>query len=316
MQPGASIVFGHQVCRSFPPPAADADANRVVGLDVADILRCLAVIGHQPELVADRPAADRCLAGLAAGAAGRLQEYLRWQASGDWVRDARVERLDEASLALLSAGGHAPIFAKTAGLVKDDMVRCMSQRTHTGRRRNEAARQAILRAAADLLSAGQGEVIAVTAIAERAGVGRQTIYRWWPSKSAVLLEAMVHRAEEVAPVPDSGDLQADMRMFLQTTFAAAAEHRAQLLGVLREALGDTQTQTQLAAFTASRRAALGQILDRAHERGQIPDTTRVAVVVDQAFGVLWYRVIFAHATLDARAATELADALIIQLGNA
>lgn len=51
-------------------------------------------------------------------------------------------------------------------------------------------------------------------------------------------------------------------------------------------------------------------------RTQIPDPTRVAVVVDQAFGVLWYRLMFSHAALDARAATELADALTIQLSTA
>ena len=102
----------------------------------------------------------------------------------------------------------------------------MIARPHTGSRRNEAAEQAILRAAAELLVAGDGALITVAAIAERAGVGKQTIYRWWPSKSAVLLDAMIHRAEEVAPAPDSGDLQTDLRLFLRSTFAAAPANRS------------------------------------------------------------------------------------------
>ncbi|WP_156766937.1 TetR/AcrR family transcriptional regulator, partial [Mycobacterium sp. E796] len=67
------------------------------------------------------------------------------------------------------------------------------RRPHTGNRRNDAAERAILQAAAELLADGGGP-ISVDAIAERAGVGKQTIYRWWPSKSAVLLDAMIHRA--------------------------------------------------------------------------------------------------------------------------
>jgi AcrR family transcriptional regulator len=88
-------------------------------------------------------------------------------------------------------------------------VKSRAARTaHTGSRRNDAAQRAILGAAAELLADGQGAQITVAAIAERAAVGKQTIYRWWPSKSAVLLDAMIGRAEQVAPVPDSGDLAA------------------------------------------------------------------------------------------------------------
>ena len=187
-------------------------------------------------------------------------------------------------------------------------------RPHTGRRRNEDAEQAILQAAAELLAAGDGALITVGAIAERAGVGKQTIYRWWPSKSAVLLDAMIHRAAEVAPSPDTGDLQTDLRLFLRSTFAAAPDNRSLLLGVLREALGDAATMEQLAVYTAARRDALAQILDRARDRGQIPATARLDTVVDQAFGLLWYRMIFAHHPLDERAADDIAAALATQVG--
>jgi len=187
------------------------------------------------------------------------------------------------------------------------------RRPHTGSRRNEAAELAILRAAADLLAAGDGALITVGAIAKRAGVGKQTIYRWWPSKSAVLLDAMIHGAEEIAPAPDTGDLQTDLRVFLRSTFAAAPGNRSLLLGVLREALGDADTMDRLAAFTAARRDALAQILDRARARGQIPSGERLDTVVDQAFGLLWYRMIFAHRPLDELAADAVAAALATQL---
>lgn len=184
-----------------------------------------------------------------------------------------------------------------------------SQRPHTGSRRNDAAERAILDAAAELLGADDGGPITVDAIAQRAGVGRQTIYRWWPSKSAVLLDAMIARARQVAPAPDSGELGADLRAFLRSTFAAAPGNRSLLLGVLREALGDGATMDRLAAFTAARRDEMAGILDRARARGQLAGADRTAIVVDQAFGFLWYRLIFAHEPLDERAADELAAAL-------
>ncbi|MCV7441573.1 TetR/AcrR family transcriptional regulator [Mycobacterium paraense] len=187
------------------------------------------------------------------------------------------------------------------------------RRPHTGRRRNDAAEQAILRAAAELLGTDGGAQITVSAIAERAGVGKQTIYRWWPSKSAVLLDAMIHRARQVAPAPDTGDLRADLGVFLRSTFAAAPENRSLLLGVLREALADSATMDRLSAFAAARRGELAQILDRARARGQIPPGGP-PTTVDQAFGLLWYRMIFAHAPLDDHAADELATALGAQLG--
>lgn len=186
------------------------------------------------------------------------------------------------------------------------------RRPHTGNRRNDAAERAILQAAAELLADGGGP-ISVDAIAERAGVGKQTIYRWWPSKSAVLLDAMIHRARQVAPAPDSGDLHADLRLFLRATFTAAPDSRSLLLGVLREALADDATMDRLAAFTAARRDELAGILARARARGQIPAAEPPATVVDQAFGLLWYRMIFAHEALDERAADQLAAALATQL---
>jgi AcrR family transcriptional regulator len=98
-------------------------------------------------------------------------------------------------------------------------------RTHTGSRRHDAAEHAILRAGAELLAAGDSARITVAAITERAGVGKQTIYRWWPSKSAVPPDAMIQRAEEIAPAPESGNLHTDLHLFLRSTFAKRTRRR-------------------------------------------------------------------------------------------
>lgn len=103
---------------------------------------------------------------------------------------------------------------------------------------------------------------------------------------------------------------------MRSTFAAVPKNRNLLLGVLHEGLADPDTMSKLAAFAASRRDALAQILDVAQRRGQIPRSAATELAVDQAFGVLWYRMIFGHQPLDARTARQLAEALVAQLTTA
>ncbi|WP_432067654.1 TetR/AcrR family transcriptional regulator [Streptomyces sp. C10-9-1] len=92
-------------------------------------------------------------------------------------------------------------------------------------RRSERSRRAIYDAALGLVGeVGYGRTT-VEAIAARAGVGKQTIYRWWPSKAAVLMDAFLdlaaRAAEEAGPggpaIPDTGDLRADLRLVLRAT---------------------------------------------------------------------------------------------------
>ncbi|MER6146341.1 TetR/AcrR family transcriptional regulator [Streptomyces sparsogenes] len=98
-------------------------------------------------------------------------------------------------------------------------------------RRSERSRRAILDAALELLGELGYPRLTIEAIAARAGVGKQTIYRWWPSKAAVLLDAFTDRgatpegaeAPEApegteraeAALPDTGDLEADLKLVLR-----------------------------------------------------------------------------------------------------
>jgi AcrR family transcriptional regulator len=98
------------------------------------------------------------------------------------------------------------------------------------KRRSERSRHAIYDAALELVSeVGYGK-LTIEAIASRAGVGKQTIYRWWPSKGAVLLDAFLdlgHQASVEAgteagreiehEIPDSGDLEADLKYVVRAT---------------------------------------------------------------------------------------------------
>ncbi|MGW1405172.1 TetR/AcrR family transcriptional regulator [Streptomyces sp. NPDC002403] len=93
-------------------------------------------------------------------------------------------------------------------------------------RRSERSRRAIHDAALALVAEVGYPRTTIEAIAARAGVGKQTIYRWWPSKAAVLLEAFVGLGERAAEqngadgargIPDTGDLAADLKAVLRAT---------------------------------------------------------------------------------------------------
>lgn len=190
-------------------------------------------------------------------------------------------------------------------------------RPHSGRRRSEAARQAILDAAFALLRETSGAGITIDAIAAAAGVGRQTIYRWWPSKGAVIAEAMAERAQAVASAPDTGVLRTDLAGFLADTFAAVADpaNGRMLRQLMAAAQDDTYLAHAAADFTAQRRRELGVILERGRQRGELPDAADLDTLVDLVYGFLWYRLLVGHAPLDTPAAQALADAVLAAGGG-
>lgn len=193
-----------------------------------------------------------------------------------------------------------------------------ADRVHTGRRRNEGARQAILDAVAVAIEAGATlDQLTIDRIAADAGVGRQTIYRWWPSKGAMLAEAMAETAQRLAPRPDSGSLRSDLQQLLTATFDVAGREPAVglLRSVVAEAQRDPPTAAALAQFARARRAELVAVLQAARDRGELDRGADAELLAEQAFGVLWYRIAVTGGPVDRELAERLAAALLAQAGS-
>ncbi|MET9489414.1 TetR/AcrR family transcriptional regulator [Nocardia sp. NPDC006630] len=186
------------------------------------------------------------------------------------------------------------------------------ERPHTGRRRNEATHQAILDTALRLLAESDGAPITIDAIAKAAGVGKQTVYRWWPSKGALLLDALLERATIDVPAPDSGSMREDLRTVVEATFTGAQRKPTgpALRTVAREAARDPHLAELMRAFTAQRRTTVHDILIRGQQRGELPAGADLDLMVDQFYGVFWYRFILGHAPLDRATADRLTDSII------
>ena len=160
-------------------------------------------------------------------------------------------------------------------------------------RRNQRSRQAILTATADLLGEVGYTKLAVEAIAARAGVGKQTIYRWWPDKGAVVLDAylVLVGADQDLALPDSGDLEADLRKVLGFMVDSLADpvfeqrYRALLTAI--------QDNPELAAALLDRLLkpwleATKERLRAAQQAGQIGDVD-LEVAAELLYGPIYYR---------------------------
>ncbi|MBB5913453.1 AcrR family transcriptional regulator [Nocardia transvalensis] len=193
-----------------------------------------------------------------------------------------------------------------------DRGQAETARPHTGRRRNEAVHRAILDAALGLLADSRGAPITIDAIARAAGVGKQTIYRWWPSKGAVLLDALLLTADRTVPQPDTGSARGDLLAIVEATFAGAQDlsTASTLRTLVREAAHDPHLAELMQDFTAARRKAVRDILIRGIERGELPDGTDPDLIVDQFYGLFWYRFLLGHAPLDHAAAEQVTNSLL------
>ncbi len=182
------------------------------------------------------------------------------------------------------------------------------------RRRNQRSHQAILTAAVELLQEkGYGD-ICIEAIANRAGVGKQTIYRWWSSKAAVIMEAYSARATQNIPTPDTGSVKQDLCQILLQLFAILTTKttREAVTGLIAEAQKDaTFASSFREQFIECRRAATRTILERGIARGELRPDLNLELVIDAIYGPIWYRLLLKHATLDDAFAEELVNFLIV-----
>jgi AcrR family transcriptional regulator len=192
------------------------------------------------------------------------------------------------------------------------------RRPHTGRRRNDAAQAAILDATFRLLANPGAEALTIDAIAAEAGVGRQTIYRWWPSKGAVVADALARYAQVVVPGRDTGSFAGDLVAFFTDTFAGLENEvmADRLRQIVAEAQHDEHVARVLADFTAVRRAALRALQERGRSAGELAADADLDMLVDMAYGVLYYRLLVGHAPLDEKAAQSLAAELARSAGEA
>jgi AcrR family transcriptional regulator len=173
-----------------------------------------------------------------------------------------------------------------------------------GRPRSEKARKAVLDAAAELLLARGLSAVSMDAVAERAGVSKATIYRWWPTKETLALDALFTEWAAASPYPrDTGTLRGDLLALLRpwARLAGSRPYGRVIAALITEA----QTDPVFAAeyrhrVVEPRRDQARAIFRRAIERGEIPADTKIEVALDLLYGPLYHRLLHGHAPLNDR----------------
>jgi AcrR family transcriptional regulator len=170
--------------------------------------------------------------------------------------------------------------------------------TRRGRPRSERARRAILAAAADLLLDNGAAHMSVGGVAERAGVSKATIYRWWPSKQMLALEALLDWTTVGGPDPDTGTLRGDLlALLLPWVREIGARPYGRVIAAL---VAEAQADEQFAAayrthFIEQRRVPLRGAFERAVARGEVSAALDIEAAVDLIYGPVYHRVLHAHA---------------------
>jgi AcrR family transcriptional regulator len=178
-----------------------------------------------------------------------------------------------------------------------------------GRPRSEKARLAVLGAAADLLLENGLAAVSMDAVAARAGVSKATIYRWWPTKETLALDALYHEWD-VPPARDTGSLRGDLLSLLRpwVRLAGRRPYGRAIAALITAAQADPEfARTYRARFVEPRREQVRVILRRAIERGEIPASTKIEVALDLLYGPVYHRLLHGHAPLNDRFVRDVVD---------
>jgi AcrR family transcriptional regulator len=166
-----------------------------------------------------------------------------------------------------------------------------------------------LSATIDLLEEVGYERLTVDAVAARAGVHKTTVYRRWPTKAELVLDATRELSEQRIPVPDTGTLRGDLqalgRDIVATIGDAAGGRRSRSL--VAAAASTPDLAAAMHAFWAGRLAATEPIVERALARGELPATADPNTIIEALIGPLWIRLLLTGEPVDEAFADRIAE---------
>lgn len=169
-----------------------------------------------------------------------------------------------------------------------------------GRPRSEVSRKAVLDATHALLETMSVRSVTIEAIAQKAGVGKTTIYRWWSSKSAVVIEVFLDLMIPSNPVPVA-DSAADA--ICQHLALLVKQYSGEIGRIVAQLLAEGQFEPETLAefrkrFFLQRRASVREVVDQGLKSGEFKTDLDVDTVIDMLYGAVYFRLVIGHMPLD------------------
>ncbi len=184
------------------------------------------------------------------------------------------------------------------------------------RRRSTRSHRAILAATQELVVEHGYRALTIEGVAARAGVGKQTIYRWWPTRAALVLEAYLAGSDDTPLPRPRSTVRADTRALLDWLVAVLS----QPIGgrVLAGLVADLKDDPELAErfhrdVVPARRQAMLAALARGRERGELHDGADLELAVDTLHGAVFYRLLLSGEPLDGAFTAQVVDQVLAGL---
>jgi len=182
-----------------------------------------------------------------------------------------------------------------------------------GRPRDQAARRRILKAALDLMDETAFAQVTAEAIAERAGTSKATVYRWWPNKAAVVIEAFREAVAPELPLRDSGSLRDDLTTQVRNFARVLSGPGGRMLkSFVVAARSDPEVAAAFRTIWSDPRRRLAKrMLRQKQASGQLRKDADLDLVLDSLYGPLYFRFLVKNEPPSQKYAEALVD-LVIQ----
>jgi AcrR family transcriptional regulator len=179
-----------------------------------------------------------------------------------------------------------------------------------GRPRSEQAKRAVLAAALELVSKDGYAALTIEGIAARAGVAKTTIYRSWPSKAAVVMDAVFVESDPRLAFPDTGSAREDLRLQMSRVAELLTEpgFGKPFVGLLAQSQHDPALADALHQWLINaRRSGATEVLRRGVARGELRADLDLDVAIDALYGALYYRLLVSHQPISPEYARSVVD---------
>lgn len=181
-----------------------------------------------------------------------------------------------------------------------------------GRPRSETAHQSILRSTLKLLGEKGFPDLTIESVAAHAGVGKATVYRWWPNKAALIADAFANSTTPQLRFPDTGSVRTDMNQQMRQVIKIFCSPRGRILSAILAAGQSDRGLIQAfrERFMRPRRQEAYATLRRGIRRGELRRDVDLDLLLDSLYGPIYMRFFIRHDSLTPRFVDGLCDLVL------
>jgi AcrR family transcriptional regulator len=189
--------------------------------------------------------------------------------------------------------------------------------TNRGRVPRKRIQDRVLSVAGHILAEQGYAALTMERVAAVSGVAKTTLYRRWPTKSALCMHLYLNAAGRELQDPNTGNLAKDLKHLARAVVQLQTQTVAgeAFIGLITEAHANPETRDSFVEFSERRREITRRVLKRGMDRGELRADVDVDLVIDTLGGAMTFRLLQCHAPLNGKFANDLVDLVLSGGGN-